>query len=33
MGLVALRAKRWESVGYDADAVEAGWQRKCAATR
>ncbi|MDA3626803.1 MFS transporter [Saccharopolyspora sp. WRP15-2] len=28
MGLVALLAKRWEPVGYDADAVEAEWQRE-----
>ncbi|RKT82458.1 Predicted arabinose efflux permease, MFS family [Saccharopolyspora antimicrobica] len=28
MGLVALLAKRWEPVGYDADAVEAQWQRE-----
>ncbi|MEV5535518.1 MFS transporter [Saccharopolyspora shandongensis] len=31
MGLVALLAKRWEPVGYDADAVEAGWQQEKAA--
>nr|WP_246331322.1 MFS transporter [Saccharopolyspora hordei] len=31
MGLVALLAKRWEPVGYDADAVQARWEREPAA--
>ncbi|WP_263399680.1 sugar porter family MFS transporter [Saccharopolyspora pogona] len=31
MDLVALLPKRWEPVGYDADAVEETWQREAAA--
>ncbi|GAA0540510.1 hypothetical protein [Saccharopolyspora thermophila] len=31
MGLVALLVKRWEPVGYDADAVEAQWREEAAA--
>ncbi|MGP4017245.1 MFS transporter [Saccharopolyspora sp. 5N708] len=30
LGLVALLAKRWEPVGYDADAVADAWEREAA---